>query len=139
MTSYCTIAEANTYFATHIFADSWTDNAGKQQIALDHATKLINNLPIRGTKADENQENEFPRYNDTGIPTPVKEACAEIALALLDGIDPNREIENLRLVGTRYGGVGATYEPNNAPLYILAGIPSPVAWLKLQPFLISQG
>jgi hypothetical protein len=83
--SYCTIEYADEYFAGRLHAESWseTSDADKEK-ALRQATKEIDRQLLKGRKATDTQELAFPRYPDTEVPEAVKEACCEIALALLE-------------------------------------------------------
>ena len=76
--SYCTIEEANEYFAGRLHAESWSgaDSETKEK-ALRQATRSIDRMPLRGRKTDLHQPLAFPRYPDTEIPEAVKEACCE--------------------------------------------------------------
>ena len=139
MGQYATIAEAQTYFDGRLNTDAWddaTDDAEKNK-ALTMATTLIERLNFRGEKADSAQELQFPRGNDTVVPQDVKNACAEVALALLDGVDPELEFDNLRMKAQAYGVVKSTYDTERAPEHYVAGIPSSIAWRFLKPYLRS--
>jgi len=83
--SYIDIEEADEYFAGRLHAESWgeTSDADKEK-ALRQATKEIDRQLLKGRKATDTQELAFPRYPDTEVPEAVKEACCEIALALLE-------------------------------------------------------
>lgn len=81
------------------------------------------------------QELEFPRGADTVIPTDIKTACYEIAFALLDGVDPEAELDDLGVVSQGYSSVRTTYDRTSVPQHHNAGIPSAVAWRFLKPYL----
>jgi hypothetical protein len=138
MTAYVTIAEADTYFATKLFADAWNNaSTDNKQKALYEATRAINMLNYTGSKADADQEHEFPRdiedsvsYNDD-----VKQACYEIAIALLDGVDPQKERENVNLESQAFAGVRATYNRASVQEHVNAGIVSSTAWAYLRRWL----
>ena len=86
--------------------------------------------------ADLAQALEFPRDNDTVVPAAIEHACYFIAYALLDGRDPEMELENLAVTSHRYSSVGTAYNRDIAPLeHIVNGIPSVNAWNLLKPFL----
>lgn len=135
-TAYLTLAEAQTYLNGRLNTTAWdyatSSDRGK---ALIQATRLIDKLNFVGEKNDEDQELQFPRYDDTEVPTPIKQACIEIALSLLDGIDPELESENLRLLRQSYGNTHSTYNGNYAPLHIINKIPSSIAWDLLVPYI----
>jgi len=139
MSQYATIAEAQAYFDGRLNTDAWDDETDTttRNKALTMATTLIDRLNFRGEKADDSQELQFPRGNDTVVPQDIKNACAEIALALLDGVDPEMEFENLRMKSQAYGVVRSTYDTGRTPEHYVAGIPSNTAWRFLKPYLRS--
>lgn len=138
MGQYATIVEAQAYMDTRLNAEPWDDaDPADQDKALMMATTLIERLNFRGEKADSTQELQFPRGNDTVVPQDVKNACAEVALALLDGVDPEMEFDNLRMKAQAYGVVKSTYDTERAPEHYVAGIPSSIAWRFLKPYLRS--
>ena len=166
MAYYGTLQEANTYFAARLHSDTWedSDNADKPK-ALEQAARIIDNLNYKGVKnpvylvlfdsdgdkvvpaptqtvimaADAEQPLEFPRGSDIVVPTPIKYAEWEIALALLDGFDPDVELENLRAIKHSYATVRTTYSGEDVSSeYILYGIPSGVAWRYLKPYLVDS-
>jgi hypothetical protein len=135
MTPYRTRTEAQEYFDTRLHTEAWdnTSNADRDK-ALLHATAIINNLNFIGDKDDEDQENEFPR-DDEDTPTAILDACCDIALALCDGIDPEKEMADLSAISQGYSSVRSTYDRGIVQEHIAAGVPSAVAWSKLRPFL----
>lgn len=135
MSSYLTVAAAQTYFDERLGTEPW-DNAtvANQTKALAQATKIIDRLNFLGEKTVSTQDNQFPRNADTTVPQPVLDATAEIALALLDGVDPQLEYENLRFTSQAYANIKSAYS-ENLSVHYLAGVPSFVAWTLLQPFL----
>lgn len=137
-TPYATRAEADTYFMYRLNTDAWDDSSdGDKDKALGMATHLIDRLNFRGDKADSEQFNQFPRGNDSEVPQDVKNATSEIALALLDGVDPELEFENLRMKSQGYGVIRSTYDTDSTLEHIAAGIPSSLAWRFLKPYLRS--
>jgi hypothetical protein len=146
-----------------VWADA--DNATKVK-ALKDATRAIDRLSFKGTKAsvyavdthgaqvtDESDRSnndpgadvraanraqalEFPRDGDTTVPTDIEQAAYLIAYALLDGRDPELELENLSVTSHRYSSVGTVYNRDMTPLaHIVNGIPSVSAWNLLSPYL----
>jgi hypothetical protein len=161
MTSmYGSLAEANAYFLTRLHSEAWDNStAGNQTKALYTATRCIDRLNYKGYKhtvylvleaADEYEDVEwsarctaelaqaleFPRDSDTTVPEDIEIACYEIAFALLDGVDPDLELENLGVTSQGYGGVKTAYNRDQQPIeHLLHGIPSAMAWRILKPFL----
>jgi len=136
MGTYATTVEAQAYFDNRLNTDPW-DNAidAEKTKALAMSTSIIDRLNFRGEKADAGQELQFPRGEDTTVPQDVKNACAEVTLALLDGVDPEMEFENLRMKSMVYGVIRSTYDGERAPEHTVAGIPSSIAWRFLKPYL----
>jgi hypothetical protein len=106
-----------------------------QYKALVTATEAIDRLGYSGYKTSVTQEREFPRNGDTTIADDIKKACAEEALSLLSGKDPEREQERVRVLMQQYATIKQEYDPDNLPLYILSGITSAKAWRYLLPYL----
>ena len=86
--------------------------------------------------AEASQELEFPRGADTTVPEAIRRACYEIAHTLLDGKDPELELENLGIESQGYSSVRTTYSRTHVPVeHIVNGVPSATAWRLLVPFL----
>jgi hypothetical protein len=108
--------------------------------------------------ADASQSLEFPRGNppngsrtleigvvnsvvtpdppDTAVPEAIRIACYEIAHSLLDGKDPERELENLGISSHGFEGVRTAYDRSMIPVdHIVNGVPNALAWRLIQPFL----
>lgn len=135
--AYATITEANTYFEGRMFTQSW-DRAltVERTAALEHASKIINNITYKGRKTDLNQTDEFPRdITDGEVPQDVKDATAEIALALLDGIDPEREREGVSIESQGYSSARSTYDRGFVQSHVAAGVPSSTAWTLLRKYI----
>jgi hypothetical protein len=161
---YGTITEANEYFSYRLHEDAWTgSNTDDRVKALIRATTIIDALNFKGQKAavydemyDENgdeidyyeedlrdadlsQELEFPRDEDTDVPYNIKISCWEIAYNLLDGVDPDLELENLGVVSQGIASVRTTYNRNHTQIeHLMNGVPSAAAWRYLRPFLRSS-
>ena len=61
---------------------------------------------------DEDQKLAFPRYPDEEIPETVKEACCEIALALLErGNSQRRKLQQEGVQSFTLGNLSETYTP----------------------------
>ena len=134
--SYLTPAEAQEYFDARIGADAWEEaSETDQDKALKHASRVIDRLNYIGSKAVATQERQFPRGTDTLVPKAIKDATCEVALSLLDGVDPNMEYENISMNSQGYGNVRSNYDRTHVPPHIVSGIPSFIAWTYLQPYL----
>ncbi len=101
-------------------------------------TKKLVNPPSRNDliTADGNQELEFPRGQDTVVPTEIEWSCYEIALALLEGFDPEDAIDRLNVIRQAYSAVRTTYDnSSDAMEYLVYGIPTARVWRWLKPYL----
>lgn len=134
--SYGTLQEANIYFDNRLRSQPWKRSSiFDRSKALIEATRIIDGLKYKGDKTDEDQLHQFPRDAETDVPKNIEFATYEIALKLLDGVDPEIEQENLYATGSNYGGVRTTYDRTFLPVHIQAGVPSMKAWSFLRPFL----
>lgn len=134
--SYATVADGETYFTERLNSDAWDDaSEANKAKSLITATRIIDRLNFKGTKTSENQTLQFPRNDDATIPEDIKFACLEVALALLDGVDPEIEFDNLSMVSQNYANVRSTYDRSIPNEHIVAGIPSVSAWRYLKPYL----
>ncbi|HZK24137.1 MAG TPA: DnaT-like ssDNA-binding protein [Oscillospiraceae bacterium] len=109
--SYIDIDGADEYFAGRLHAESWgqADDETKEK-ALKQATKEIDRQLLKGRKATDTQELAFPRYPDTEVPVAVKDACCEIALALLErGNSQRRKLQQEGVQSFTLGNMSETY------------------------------
>ena len=160
-TYYGTIDDADTYFSHRLHADAWDDAAmADKPKALIAATVIIDALNFRGQKAavydvmydadgypldvtdeelrdaDWSQDLEVPRDSDVDVPEEIEISCYEIAYNLLDGVDPDLELENLGVVSQGIASVRTTYNRNHTQIeHLMNGVPSAAAWRYLRPFL----
>lgn len=142
MAHYGTLVKADAYFNTRLHIDAWEEATDNQRTrALSEASRRIDRLKFRGEKTDENQDLAWPRTNanagveDTDTPEVVEIATYECAYALLDGVDPDQEFENLAASSEGYSSVRTTYSRTSVPEHFAAGIPSALAWRYLKPLL----
>ena len=137
MPSYALEAEGDAYISeAFIDSDPW-DNAETvdRDKALAMATRIIDRLNFQGVLADEAQVNQFPRGEDLVVPDDIKNASIEIAFALLDGVDPTLERQNLNVTSQGLASAKTSYDRSFAAPHIANGVPSPVAWDILKPYL----
>ncbi len=142
--AYLTVIEANTYFASRLHTLAWDEaSSANKAIALEEATIRIDQLRFSGWLVDDDQDNEFPRYYDYDegadgteeVPTNIERATAEVALALLDGADPEFDFDNMNVSSTAYSSVRTSRNMQDTPAHTAAGIPSSLAWRFLLPLL----
>ena len=111
--SYIDIDGADEYFAGRLHAESWeqADDSTKEK-ALKQATREIDRQPLKGRKTETSQTLAFPRYPDSEVPETVKEACCEIALALLErGNSQRRKLQQDGVQSFSLGNMSETYTP----------------------------
>lgn len=139
-TAYADETYGNTYFAERLNSDAWDDATSANRVkALKQATRAIDNQNYTGLKNDEAQENQFPRGDDTVVPDVILQATCELALALLDGVDPNLEIENLSVTRQGIGDAKIERDTSYVQEHIRNGVPSIQAWILLKPFMLDPG
>jgi hypothetical protein len=152
---YGTVTDGDTYFSYKLHETVWSAaNANDRHLALIAATKIIDALNFKGDKhtlfistyaevgdvvylaANASQNLEFPRDGDTTVPLQIEHACYEIARSLLDGRDPETELEALSMTSQGYAALKTQYIREGLPMeHIVNGVPSFAAWCLLRPFL----
>ncbi len=144
--AYDTYDNANDYFAEKLYTQSWDESTNVQKTkALTEATQRIERLRFSGFPVEDDQTLEFPRYynleegpeGDEEVPDDILIATYEIAHALLDGVDPDFEFENLSVTSSAYGSTRNVRSENMTAEHVAAGIPSASAWRYLLPLLAS--
>lgn len=154
---YGTLEEANDYFDHRLHETAWTGaDVADRPKALWAATLIIDTLNFKGQKApvyallqadpdatqaeireaETTQSLEFPRGTDTEVPEAIRRATYEIAHSLLDGKDPEAELENLGIISQGYSSVRTTYQRSQVPIeHLINGVPNALAWRLIRPFL----
>lgn len=156
-TFYGTMVAAIEYFNNRLHSYPWdSTSVDDRRRALIAATRIIDTLNFKGDKAavysvlladadatqeeiraaEASQPHEFPRGEDVEAPATIEQACYEIALCLLDGRDPDMELEALGISSQGIESVRTTYARNQVPIeHLINGVPSNSAWRLLRPFL----
>ena len=142
MAMYGSLVLAETYFTNRLHVLAWDESTDADKTkALNEATARIDRLHFRGNPVLAAQDLKFPRYygdepdGTETVPDGINIANYECAYALLDGVDPEFELENLAAVGQGISTARSTYAEGIAPEHTAAGIPSAYAWRFLKPFL----
>lgn len=140
MTPYIDVSDANEYFKSRVGSEAWDcSDPSDQSKALNNATKIIDRLAYIGQKAVADQELEFPRYDpltlDPQVPSAILDATCEIALALLDGVDPQLEFDNLSQISSNYASIKSNFDRTVLPEHIQAGVPSVIGYQLLKQYL----
>lgn len=109
--SFITLEQAETYFDGRLYAAEWSGTTdGDKEKALKMATRTLNRMAWRGSLTDDSQVMAWPRQGVidpegreiavTTVPQDVKDAEAELALALLredlTADDSNRGIKRVK-------------------------------------------
>lgn len=132
---YGSLVDAEDYFATRLNADAWLEAIDSDKTkALISAARRIDRLNFAGSVTTVGQPQEFPRGGDTIVPQDIIIAAYEIAFSLLDGVDPDMEVETLNVATTQIGSASLGFE-NGIRDNTNAGIPSVLAWEYLKPYL----
>lgn len=125
---YTTLEEADTYFQAVLRKDAWLDsNDEDRTTALLQAEGIVKNLAVPLFE-------ELETYNYT-VPIDVKGAVAEIALRLLEGVDPEEELDAVQASRLTFDKVSRSNKAMEIPLHILAGVPSYKAFTVLQQYI----
>lgn len=152
--SYVTLSEAQAYFSQRLHSGLWDNTSVDDRTkALAQATRAIDSLRFAGVRhsvwlvieadgdsdaqlaAVADQDQEFPRGSDEDVPQAIKDACCEEAFSLLEGKNPDEELEDLAVVSQGYSSVRSTYDRSFVHEHLNAGIVSPRAWRFLKPFV----
>jgi len=124
--SWISRPDAETYFKDRLWITAWevaTDRDKEKSLTM--ATRIVERLAL---------------YAFSTIPQDLKNAICEIALALLNEVDPDQEFENLNLVTSQYSSVRSTYDRTFPMEHTEAGVPSVAAWRLIKPYLdVSKG
>lgn len=133
---YNTNSELDTYYITRLNTTEWdTANDDDKLAANTMAGKRIDMLSFIGTRTATTQEHEFPRNDETEIPTVIKEAHAEIVLKFLQGYDPEESFDEVVAKKRVFSGVSTTYNTDVPRPWLVTGIMSKTAWDLMLPWL----
>lgn len=136
MSRYLSNSEADLYFESRLDSELWDTISETDKDKLEAtARRLLNALNYSGDKHSPTQDNEFPRGEDTVVPTDIKNACCEVMFALLDGRSPEYEREMLGQQTSAATGISYDTDPDIVDVARLHNIPSNVAWNMLRPYL----
>jgi hypothetical protein len=133
---YGSVKDADNYFFASVNYRSWDsfENEDKWR-AIAHATRIIDRLNFIDAKANADQPLQFPRTGATTVPVQIEQACYEVALRLLEGIDPDMEAQNASLRSQGFAIAKSEHDRSFLHPWIKAGIPCQSAWVLLVPYL----
>lgn len=127
---YGSVGESITFLSDTV----WTSLSSTQQAEyLEEAARLIDELNYYAQKKDSTQEHEFPRTNETEVPSDIENASYYIALELAKGFDSELEANSFGGISQSVGKAGKNNK--SRPEHIVAGIPSFRAWRLLFKYL----
>jgi hypothetical protein len=151
---YGTVSGAQTFFDNRLHSFAWENSTPDDRIkALNQATELVDQFDYIGDKyavailgddatddqkqtAELSQPMQFPRGDVNTVPVEIEQATYLIAQALLDGRNPDMDLEGLPMKSMGFADAKAGYDRTGNTLEHLAHlIPSPQAWNLLVPFL----
>jgi len=151
---YGTVSEAAAYFENRLHSFAWDNATGDDRVkALNQATEYVDQFDYLDDKyavailgddatneekqtAELSQPHQFPRGDDNDVPVDIEHATYLICIKLLDGRDPEQDLEALPMRAMRFGEAGAGYDRRGNLLEHQSHlIPSPQAWNLLVPFL----
>jgi hypothetical protein len=134
ITPYCTVEQGEAYAMTSFKHEVWDNATDDDKLrALLDASDLIDNLNYSGVACSTNTANrQFPREG-ASIPDKIIKACYELAYALLDGADPELEMESAYQAARTFDTINITRSVIHPRL--THGIVSMKAWILLRPFL----
>ena len=113
--------DADIYFYNRLWSAAWEDSSEHdKEKALIMASNSINQLSLMTLET---------------IPQSLKDAACELAISLLDGIDPEKEFENLSMTSQGYANIRSTYDRTIRQEHIESGIVSIKAWQLIKPYL----
>lgn len=160
--TYVTVDEGDEYFRWSLNSAAWDDASNDDKSkAIVTATRAIDRLNFSGLRTSDwtrfrcigaetglvttldpgsdspppGQPLEFPRNGSQTIPQDIKNATCEIAIALLDGVDPQLEMRGLGSLSQRFSSASASFDTAAARMAIRHGIVSHVAWTWIFPYL----
>jgi hypothetical protein len=134
---YGTVLEATSYFDNRLHSTVWFNaSAPNRNAALIQSARIIDGFAFKGQKTDPEQSLEFPRGTDTEVPQDIRIAAYEISINLLDGRDPEMELESMAVTSEGYSSVRTTYNRDAVPTeHLINGVPSATAWRLIRPYL----
>lgn len=133
---YVTLEQANSYFDLRLDSDAWyaSDNSTKTK-ALTMAERAIEKLSFKGLQ--DSAGLIFPR-DDGFTPDCFTDAICEEALALLNGMNVEKDLTDLHVTSSSVAGFQTTVNEYQERLWVSHGITSPLCWKWLSPYMIDH-
>ena len=122
---YVTLEEADIYLESVMNTEPW-----------DLSTDLIRTKSIKASQKIIEALNTVGTLDEFGEPVAlIKDATIEIALKLLDGVDPETELYNYTIKEMEFDRLKQTNKSGETPLHVIAGVPSVIAFNILRRFM----
>jgi len=139
-THYGDLNGGDAYFVQRLGSQAWDRSTNNDRTAaLFMATRAIDRLNFANQKKAVSQELQFPRGDDTNVPSAIVSAAYECAIKYLEGVDMDLEARNLGIAASSFGGARTTFHEEYHSENLRAGIPSVEAWYYLRPYLRDPG
>lgn len=140
---YVTLDEANEYVSSsYLSTDAarlrWETLSDEDRtILLNRSFQTIEFLPFPGRKLSPEQNTVFPRWPCKEVPSAIKWAQIENALATSDASveEDVQYYDKLRMLGVESYSIGSLSEHLSASRLTTSGVLSPIADRLLKPFL----
>lgn len=121
---YLTLDEADIYLESVMDTSAWDMSTDALRTrAIKASQKIIEALNTTGTLVDGEPVDD------------IKDATVEIALKLLDGVDPQEELHSFTIKEMQFDRLKQTNKSGETPLHIIAGVPSVTAFNILRRYM----
>ena len=121
---YVTLDEADIYLESVMNTEPW-----------DMSTDIIRTKSIKAAQKIIEALNTVGTLVNGEPVTLIKDATVEIALKLLDGVDPETELYNYTIKEMEFDRLKQTNKSGETPLHVIAGVPSVTAFNILRRFM----
>lgn len=122
---YLTLDEADIYLEAVMVTEAW-----------DLSTDVLRTKSIKAAQRIIEALNTFGTLDENGDPVAlIKDATIEIALKLLEGVDPATELYNYTIKEMEFDRLKQTNKSGETPLHVIAGVPSIIAFNILRRFM----
>ena len=121
---WVTLDEADTYLESVMITEPW-----------DLSTDTLRTKAIKAAQKIIEALNTVDILVDGEPVALIKDATVEIALKLLDGVDPETELYNYTIKEMEFDRLKQTNKSGETPLHVIAGVPSVIAFNILRRFM----
>ena len=121
---WVTLDEADTYLESVMITEPW-----------DLSTDTLRTKAIKAAQKIIEALNTVDILVDGEPVALIKDATVEIALKLLNGVDPETELYNYTIKEMEFDRLKQTNKSGETPLHVIAGVPSVIAFNILRRFM----